>query len=106
METLFIILIIIAIIIGICCITYTKHLISNINLQVPTIYFIKDLDNNNIININEIEQITQRYNVNTKQYEIVYYIKSGHELKEEFIDSSNCQERFTDIYRILNNLNC
>lgn len=74
-----------------------KHLIE---------FFIKTLDGDNLINVEEIEQVTQRYNSNEKQYEIVYYLKSCHELRETFNNGSLCNERFNDINLILNNFNC
>lgn len=67
-----------------------------------TSYYIKDIDGNNLINIEEIEQITQRYNNSLEQYEIVYFIKSGHEIKEVFENGSECRDRFNKIYKILN----
>lgn len=67
-----------------------------------TSYYIKDIDGNNLINIEEIEQVTQRYNNSLEQYEIVYFIKSGHEIKEVFEDGSECRNRFIEIYKILN----
>lgn len=87
-------------------IKFIQYIDTALEPGIPSILYIKDLDGNNIINVEEIEQITQRYNVNTKQYEIVYYTKSGHELKEEFTNSDDCEERFNDIYTILNDLNC
>lgn len=87
-------------------IKFIQYIDAALKSDIPSILYIKDLDNNNIINVEEIEQVTQRYNINTKQYEIVYYIKSGHELKEEFTDSCACEERFNHIYNILNDLNC
>lgn len=69
-----------------------------------TIYFIKTIDGDNLINTEEIEQITQRYNNETREYEIIYYLKSGHELKETFENDSSidCSNRFEDINEILN----
>lgn len=67
-----------------------------------TQYFIRTIDGNDLINIEEIEQITQRYNNSLEQYEIAYFIKSGHEIKETFENSLDCRDRFTKIYNILN----
>lgn len=67
-----------------------------------TTYFIKDLDGDNLININEIEQVSQRYNMNQQCYEITYYLKFGHEVKEIFNDANACHDRFMSIYDILN----
>lgn len=99
--------------IAICCfifvsIKFVKYLCAALenNEEISPILYIKDLDGDNIINVDEIEQIIQRYNSENKEYEIVYYLKSGHELKEIFDDnSSSCNERFEDIYQILNGLN-
>lgn len=101
--------------IAICCfifvsIKFIQYICAALdsNQKVPSIFYIKDLDGDNIIYADAIEQITQRYNSENKEYEIVYYLKSGHELKETFDnnDSYGCRERFEDIYRILNDLNC
>jgi len=101
--------------IAICCfifvsIKFVEYLCAALesNQEFPSILYIKDLDGDNIINVAEIEQITQRYNSENKEYEIVYYLKSGHELKETFDynNSGNCRERFDDIYNILNDFNC
>lgn len=108
METLLIILfitVIITLTIISAGIIYYIKLINSSNIL--SISYLKTLDNDNIINIENIEQITQRYNSNEKQYEIIYYLKSGNELKETFDINAvyNCRERFNDIYNILNDLN-
>ena len=61
---------------------------------------------NEFINVEEIEQVSQRYSRENSQYEIVYYIKSGHTVIETFNDGIKCCERFEDISRILNDFNC
>lgn len=70
------------------------------------VYFIEDINGDNLINIEEIEQITQRYNRETSEYEIVYYLKSLHTAKETFDDALACCERFKDISKILNDFDC
>lgn len=97
----------------VCCFIFVSvKIVEYINAALydneVTIFYVKNLDGDNIINVDEIEQITQRYNNIEKQYEIVYYLKSGHELKETFNDDegSSCHERFEDIYTILNDLHC
>ena len=70
-----------------------------------TTYFITDLNGDNLINIEEIEQVTQRYSRETNQYEIVYYLKSLHSITETFDDGFECRERFRDISKILNDFN-
>lgn len=70
------------------------------------IYFIKDIDGDNLINIEEIEQVTQRYNREDDQYEIIYYLKSLHTVKETFDERSQCIERFDYIENILNDFDC
>ncbi len=107
METLltilFITIILALIVFIIVSIYFVAYITKNIVIEdVPSILYIKDLDGDNIINIAEIEQISQRYSTNTNEYEITYYLKSGHELKETFNESIACQERFDDIYKILN----
>lgn len=75
--------------------------------SAPSILYIKDFNGDNIINIEEIEQITQGYNPKEEQFEIIYYLKSGHELKEIFDDNRVfCNSRFEDVYKILNDINC
>lgn len=81
------------------------HYISSSVSNENPIYFIKDLDGDNLINIEEIEQISQRYNREANQYEIIYYIKSGHTIIETFDDGLECRERFKDISKILNDYN-
>lgn len=112
METLLTILIITIILLFAIVITVLIYFVAYITKNtviedVPSILYIKDIDGDNIININEIEQITQRYNTNENRYEIIYYLKSGHELKESFeLDEGIfCKERFNNIYKILNDLN-
>ena len=82
------------------------HYISSSISNGDTIYFIRDLDGDNLINVEEIEQISQRYSRGNNQYEIVYYLKSLHTVKETFDDGLECRERFEDISRILNDFNC
>lgn len=69
-----------------------------------TIYFIRTLDGDNLINIEEIEQVTQRYNRETNEYEIIYYLKSLHTAKETFANDCmrECSNRFEEINEILN----
>ena len=74
--------------------------------NLDTTYFITDLDGDNLINVEEIEQVSQRYSRETNQYEIVYYLKSLHTAKETFDDGLECRERFADIQKILNDFNC
>lgn len=69
--------------------------------ECPINYFI-EVDGNNLIHVDEIEQVTKRWNIETKQYEIIFYLKSGHEIKEEFNNSENCNLRFETIKLILN----
>lgn len=105
LTVLFITIIIALVVFIIVSIYFIAYITKNIVIEdSPTIFYIKDLDGDNIINIEEIEQINQRYNTNTNEYELIYYLKSGHELKETFNVSAACQERFDDIYRILNDL--
>lgn len=78
----------------------------NAKPEWPIYYFIKTLDGDDIINIDEIEQVTERWSAENKQYEIVFYLKSGHEIKEEFSNSEACNMRFEDIRLILNNSYC
>ena len=73
---------------------------------LDNVYFIKDVDGDNLINIEEIEQVTQRYNREDNQYEIIYYLKSLHTVKETFDDRINCVERFNYIENILNDFDC
>ena len=70
--------------------------------ECPINYFIEDLDGDNLINIDSIEQVNKRWNAETKHYEIILYLKSDNEIKEEFDDSESCNERFKDIKFILN----
>jgi len=70
-----------------------------------TIYFIRTLDGDDLINTEEIEQVSQRYSRETNQYEIVYYLRSLHTVKETFDDGLECRERFKDISKILNEFN-
>lgn len=84
-------------------ISYIKAVLETSNN--PTIFFIKDLDGDNLVNVEEIEQVTQRYNNTTKEYEIIYFLKSGHELKETFDTGNNCSLRFMEINNILNDFN-
>ena len=70
--------------------------------EYPINYFIEDLDGDNLINIDSIEQVNKRWNAETKHYEIILYLKSNNEIKEEFDDSENCNLRFEDIKHILN----
>lgn len=75
--------------------------------EYPINYFIEDLDGDNLINIDSIEQVNKRWNAETKHYEIIFYLKSNNEIKEEFDDSENCNLRFEDIKSILNDsYNC
>lgn len=67
-----------------------------------SIYYIRDADGDNLINAEEIEQVSQRYNKVDDQFEIIYYLKSGHELKETFGQASECNDRFETIYAMLN----
>lgn len=83
---------------------YISALENNVDISNTT-YFIEDLDGNNLINVEEIEQVTQGYNRETKEYEIIYYLKSLHTVKETFNDGLECCERFKDISRILNDFN-
>lgn len=93
----------------ICCFIFVSiKIVEYINVTLypdtPTTLYIKDLDGDNIINLNEIERVTQGYNRKEEQYEIIYHLKSGLELKEIF-DGNNpngCIRRFNDIYNILN----
>lgn len=110
METLlmmlFITIILPLIIIIIVSVYFITYITKNIVIEdIPSILYVKDLDGNNIINIEEIEQIAQRYNTKTDEYELIYYLRSGHELKETFNENMACQERFKNIYKILNDLN-
>lgn len=75
----------------------------NVKPEWPIYYFIKDLDGNNLIHVDDIEQVTKRWSAENKQYEIVFYLKSGHEIKEAFNNSEACNMRFEDIKLILNN---
>ena len=70
--------------------------------EYPINYFIKDLDGDNLINIDSIEQVNKRWNEETKRYEIIFYLKSDNVIKEEFNDSENCTLRFEAIKHILN----
>lgn len=81
------------------------HYINALENSVDTTYFIKDLDGNNLINVEEIEQVTQRYSRENNQYEIVYYLKSLHTVIETFNDGIQCCERFENISKILNDYN-
>lgn len=78
---------------------------SILSYEDETLYFIRTIDGDNLINTQEIEQITQRYSRETNQYEIVYYLKSLHTIKETFNDELECCERFKDISKILNDFN-
>lgn len=69
--------------------------------ECPIYYFI-EVDGDNLIHVDNIEQVTKRWNIETKQYEIIFYLKSGHEIKEEFNDSENCNLRFETIKLMLN----
>lgn len=102
----FIIILVFVGIIFFCASIKYIHYISALENSVDTTYFIKDLDGDNLINVEEIEQISQGYNRETNQYEIVYYLKSLHTVKETFNDGLECRERFGDILRILNDYNC
>lgn len=82
------------------------HYISSSVSNENTIYFISDLDGDNLINVEEIEQVSQRYSRENNQYEIVYYLKSLHTIKESFNNEFDCRERFNDIQQILNDFNC
>lgn len=109
MNTLIIILLSICILALITFITISIIFIKNyINVEPksetehPINYFIEDLDGDNLINIDSIEQVNKRWNAETKHYEIILYLKSNNEIKEEFDDSENCNLRFEDIKHILN----
>ena len=67
----------------------------------PIYYFI-EVDGDNLIYVDNIEQVSKRWNTETKQYEIIFYLKSGHEIKEEFSDTENCNLRFESIKLMLN----
>ena len=102
----FIIILAFVAIIYFCVSIKELHYISSSVSNEYTTYFIEDLDGNNLINVEEIEQVSQRYSRENSQYEIVYYIKSGHTVIETFNDGIKCCERFEDISRILNDFNC
>ena len=70
--------------------------------ECPINYFIEDLDGDNLINIDSIEQVNKRWNAETKHYEIILYLKSDNEIKEEFNDTENCNLRFETIKLMLN----
>lgn len=98
-------------IIACCFILVSIKIIQYISVALepstPSILYIKDFNGDNIINIKEIEQITHGYNPKEEQYEIIYHLKSGHELKEIFDDNRIfCESRFEDVYKILNDINC
>ena len=104
MKTLLIILLLVIILV---LVTFIAILIYRINKGIiigntPIKFYIKTVDGDDIINVEEIEQVTQRYNTNEAKFEIIYYLKSNHELKEEFDNGLKCRERFDDIYDILN----
>lgn len=104
----FIIILVFVGIIFFCVSVKYIHYISALENSVDnldTTYFITDLDGDNLINVEEIEQVTQRYSRETNQYEIVYYLKSLHTVKETFTDGLECRERFKDITKILNDFN-
>lgn len=111
METLltilFITIILALIVFIIVSIYYVAYITKNIAIEgSPTIFYIKTLDGDDIINIDEIEQVTEKWSAENKQYEIVFYLKSGREIKEEFSNSEACNMRFEDIRLILNNSYC
>ena len=81
------------------------HYISSSASTEDVIYFIKDVDGDNLINAEEIEQISQRYNRESNKYEIVYYLKSLHTITESFNNEFDCRERFDEITQILNDYN-
>ena len=101
----FIIILIFAVIIYFGTSIRILQYIDRLECTTPTIYFIKTLDGDNLINIDEIEQVTQGYSRETNQYEIIYYLKSLNNIKETFDNGIECRERFKDISRILNEFN-
>lgn len=107
LNILFIVLILTLIIISVCTIVYVINYLKFLYIpqdNVPTLYYLKSLDGDNIINLEDIEQITKRYNNNTKEYEITIYLKSNNTFVESFVNSTSCNMRFDDIYRMINDL--
>lgn len=78
------------------------HYINSAETTTDPVYYIKDIDGNNIINIEEIEQISQGYNNTENEYEIIYYLKSNNQIKETFDNRLECLERFDYLHEILN----
>lgn len=69
---------------------------------VEPIYYIEDINGDNLINIEEIEQVSQRYNTIDEDFEIIYYLKSNNKIIEKFDTSIECQKRFKEINETLN----
>ena len=97
-------------IIATCVIVATIKFIQYISVALKSesnaIFYIENLDGDNLINVDEIEQVNKRWSAENKQYEIVFYLKSGHEIKEEFDNPETCNMRFKDIKIILNDFYC
>lgn len=83
-------------------IKFIQYISAALKSEPNAIFYIEDLDGDNLINTDEIEQINKRWNVENKQYEIVFYLKSGKELIEEFDSPENCNMRFEELKVILN----
>lgn len=67
-------------------------------------YFIRTLDGDNLINVEEIAQVVKRYNKSDDHFNIVYYLRNSNvAIVEDFFDGLECEERLRDIEKILNN---
>lgn len=87
-------------------IKFIQYISAALKSEPNAIFYIEDLDGDNLINVDEIEQVNKRWDVKNESYEIVFYLKSGHEIKEEFDNPEDCNTRFKDIKIILNDFYC
>lgn len=62
--------------------------------------FITSIDGDRLINTDEVEHIVQTYNTVEKEYQIIYYLKSGFEITEKFDNKTECEYRFYSIKEI------
>lgn len=62
--------------------------------------FITSVDGDRLINTDAVEHVAQIYNTIEKEYQIIYYLKSGFEITEKFDNKTECEYRFQSIKEI------
>lgn len=87
-------------------IKFIQYISAALKSEPNSIFYIENIDGDNLINVDDIEQVYKGWNIENKQYEIIFYLKSGHEIKEEFENREDCNTRFKDIQVILNDFYC